>query len=55
MIRIITVDRERAAFIKKYLGLGWPDNHLYHVMLNTMVGDARVVEMIHQFDQRFDR
>lgn len=50
-----TIDRDRAAFIKKYFSLDWPDRHLYHVMLNTMVGDPRVVEMIHQFVQRFDR
>lgn len=50
-----TIDHERAAFIKKYFGLDWPDRLLYHVMLNTMVGDACVVEMIHQFVLRFDR
>lgn len=53
--QVETIDRERAAFIKKYFGLDWPDRHLYHVMLNTMIGDARVVDLIHHFVQQFDR
>ena len=37
-----TVDRERAAFIRKYYGKDWPDRSLYHVMINTVVGDETV-------------
>jgi len=43
-----TVDRERAAFIKKYYGKDWPDRSLYNVMMNTIVGDDVVVNSILQ-------
>ncbi|HZQ92690.1 MAG TPA: cytidylate kinase-like family protein [Terriglobales bacterium] len=41
-----TVDQERAAFIKKYFGKDWPNRHLYHLMINTSMGDELVVETI---------
>jgi cytidylate kinase len=41
-----TVDRERAAFVKRYYGKDWPDRHLYNLMLNTKVGDAVAVKLI---------
>lgn len=41
-----TIDRERAAFIKRYFGKEWPNRHLYHMMLNSIVGDDAVLEMI---------
>jgi hypothetical protein len=41
-----TVDRDRAAFIKRYFGVEWPSRHLYHLMLNSAVGDDLVVETI---------
>ena len=34
-----SVDRERAAFIRKYYGKVWPDRSLYNLMINTKVGD----------------
>jgi cytidylate kinase len=34
-----SVDRERAAFIRKYYGKEWPDRSLYNIMLNTIIGD----------------
>ncbi len=40
------VDRERAAFVKKYYGKDWPDRHLYDLMLNTRSGDAVAVRLI---------
>ncbi|MBV9158345.1 MAG: cytidylate kinase-like family protein [Acidobacteriaceae bacterium] len=40
------VDRERAAFIKKYYGKVWPQRDLYHLMINSKVGDELVVETI---------
>ena len=43
---IESVDRERAAFIKKYYGKIWPDRSLYNLMVNTIVGDEVVVEAI---------
>ena len=30
-----TIDRERAAFIKRYFHAKWPNRSLYHVMINT--------------------
>ncbi|MDQ2777865.1 MAG: cytidylate kinase-like family protein [Acidobacteriota bacterium] len=40
------VDRERATFVKKYYNKNWPQRDLYHMMLNTKVGDERVVRLI---------
>lgn len=40
------VDRERAAFIKKYYSCNWPLRELYHMMLNTSVGDEIVMDLI---------
>ncbi len=34
-----TVDRERAAFIKKYFAKQWPNHSLYHLMVNSKIGD----------------
>jgi cytidylate kinase len=41
-----TVDGERAAFIWRYFGKVWPDPHLYHAMINSKIGDERVVDVI---------
>ena len=41
-----TVDRERMAFIKHYFNADWPTRSLYHLMLNTVVGDEQVVATI---------
>lgn len=41
-----TIDKDRAAFIKKHLNLKWPQHHLYDVMLNTERGDSFVAEML---------
>src|SRR5215475_16167834 len=43
---IDTVDQDRADFIKRYFGLIWPDRHLYHLMINTHMGDEAVVQTI---------
>lgn len=40
------VDRERAAFVKRYYGRIWPQRELYHLMINTKMGDARVIDLI---------
>jgi cytidylate kinase len=44
-----TVDRERAAFIKNYFDVDWPNRELYHAMINTNLGEDRVVEAILSF------
>ena len=41
-----SVDRERVDFIQKYFGVQWPNHELYHAMLNTAVGDDRVIRLI---------
>jgi cytidylate kinase len=41
-----TVDRERAAFIKKYFAKQWPNHSLYHLMVNSKIGDEAAVETI---------
>lgn len=41
-----TVDRERAAFIKKYFAKQWPNHSLYQLMINSKIGDEAVVETI---------
>jgi cytidylate kinase len=41
-----SVDRERAAFIRKYYGKVWPDRSLYNLMMNTKVGDETVIATV---------
>jgi shikimate kinase len=43
---IATIDRERAAFVKKYYGANWPERYLYHIMINSEIGDEGVIGMI---------
>lgn len=41
-----TVDRDRAAFIKQYFGVEWPDRRRFHLMINSSVGEDAVVDTI---------
>lgn len=41
-----SVDRERIAYVKHYFGADWPTRSLYHLMLNTAVGNEPVVQTI---------
>ena len=41
-----TVDRDRAAFIKQYFGVEWPDRHRFDLMINSAIGEATAVETI---------
>ena len=41
-----SVDRERMLFIKHYFGADWPTRSLYHMMINTALGDENVISMI---------
>lgn len=45
---IDTADRERAAFIKQHFHIDWPERHVYHLMVNTMVGEDAAVDTILQ-------
>ena len=49
-----TVDRERGDFIGKYFGVEWPNRPLYHIMINTAIGDEAVVHMILDFMKALD-
>jgi cytidylate kinase len=40
------VDKERIAFIKHYFNADWPVRSLYHMMINTVVGDENVIAAI---------
>ena len=40
------VDRERMAYVKHYFNADWPTRSLYHVMINTAVGNKAVIETI---------
>ena len=41
-----TVDRDRIDFIQRYFDVEWPTRSLYHIMLNTSVGEDIVVQTI---------
>ena len=41
-----TVDRDRAAFIKQFFKVEWPDRHWFHLMLNSTIGESAAVETI---------
>jgi cytidylate kinase len=41
-----TVDEERAAFVKRYYNKTWPSRDLYHLMINSIVGDQMVIDTI---------
>lgn len=44
-----TVDRDRVDFIQRYFHVEWPTRSVYHIMLNTSVGEGAVVQAILQF------
>ena len=41
-----SVDRERIAYVKHYFNADWPTRSLYHMMINTAVGNEPVVRTI---------
>jgi cytidylate kinase len=43
---IENVDKERVAYIKHYFNADWPVRALYHMMINTVVGDENVITTI---------
>jgi cytidylate kinase len=43
---VSTIDQERATFILRYFGKEWPNRHLYHLMINSKIGDDQVVRAI---------
>lgn len=49
-----TVDRDRIEFVKHYFGADWPTRSLYHMMINTAVGDECVISTILDSMQRLE-
>jgi cytidylate kinase len=43
-----SVDRQRIAFVKHYFDADWPTRSLYHVMINTAVGNEAVIQTVLQ-------
>jgi cytidylate kinase len=41
-----SVDRDRAAFIKQYFGVDWPDRQRFHLMLNSTIGEDTATDTI---------
>ena len=50
-----TVDRDRIEFVKHYFGADWPTRSLYHLMINTAVGDGCVISTILDSMQRLEK
>ena len=50
-----TTDEARAAFVRQYLGLKWPEPHLYHAMFNTEMGESCTATMLVECLQQFER
>ncbi len=40
------VDKERIAYVKHYFNADWPTRSLYHLMINTVIGDENVIATI---------
>jgi cytidylate kinase len=53
-----SVDHERIAFVKHYFNADWPTRALYHIMINTVIGDERVIATIldtmHRLEEKLD-
>src|SRR5208283_3011496 len=52
--QIDTTDQARAAFVRQYLGLKWPEPHLYHAMFNTEMGESCTAKMLVECVQQFE-
>lgn len=50
-----TVDDDRAAFIKRYFNIVWPERHRFHLMLNSRIGDEVAVETVLDVADQFAR
>ena len=52
--QVDTTDKARAAFVRQYLGLKWPEPHLYHAMFNTEMGESCTAAMLLQCVKQFE-
>ena len=50
-----TTDKARVAFVRQYLGLKWPEPHVYHAMFNTEMGESSTATMLVECVQQFER
>jgi cytidylate kinase len=41
-----SVDRDRIEFVRHYFNADWPTRSLYHMMINTAIGDDNVISTI---------
>jgi hypothetical protein len=53
--QIDTTDKARAAFVRQYLGLRWPEPQLFHAMFNTGMGESCTATMLVECVKRFER
>jgi Cytidylate kinase-like family len=53
--QVDTTDKARAAFVRRYLGLQWPEPSLYHAMFNTEMGESCTATMLGDCIQQFER
>lgn len=49
-----TVDHERMEFIQRYFKVEWPTRWLYHLMINTSIGEEAVIQTILDFKKMLD-
>jgi hypothetical protein len=52
--QVDTTDRARAAFLRQYLGMKWPEPHIYHAMFNTQMGESSTAAMLLQCVNQFE-
>jgi cytidylate kinase len=50
-----TTDEARAAFVRQYLGLRWPERDLYQTMFNTEMGESCTAALIVECLQQVQR
>jgi cytidylate kinase len=44
-----TIDRDRVEYVQKYFHVEWPSRAIYHLMINTEIGDEAVVQTVLKF------
>jgi cytidylate kinase len=49
------IDRERIEFVKRYFNADWPTRSLYHMMINTAIGNENVISIILNTMNTFER
>lgn len=50
-----TIDRDRAAFAKRYFDVEWPGRHRFHLMINSGMGDEVAVGIILDAVARYEK